>query len=62
MKKLLRSALSGGLVCMAMSCAHNPNVKVETGKYNPDWKVEKWDPDALVKFYKSVGARYFFKK
>ena len=47
---------------MAMSCAHNPNVKVETGKYNPDWKVEKWNPDALVKFYKSVGARYFFKK
>ena len=25
-----------------------------------DWKAENWDPDALVKFYKSVGARYFF--
>lgn len=25
-----------------------------------DWKAEKWDPDALVKFYKSVGAKYFF--
>ena len=24
------------------------------------WKAEEWDPDALVKFYKSVGARYFF--
>ena len=25
-----------------------------------DWKAERWDPDALVKLYKSVGARYFF--
>ena len=25
-----------------------------------DWKAENWNPDALVKFYKSVGARYFF--
>ncbi len=24
------------------------------------WKAENWDPDALVEFYKSVGARYFF--
>ena len=23
------------------------------------WKAEKWDPDQLVEFYKSVGARYF---
>ena len=129
MKKLLRNALSCGIVCMAISCAQNPNVKVETGKYNPDWeslkqwecpewfkdakfgiwahwgpqceaeagdwyarhmyydnhwqgkhhvetygsqseyglkelcrdwKAEEWNPDALVQFYKSVGARYFF--
>jgi len=25
-----------------------------------DWKAEKWDPEALVKFYKRCGARYFF--
>lgn len=25
-----------------------------------DWKAEEWDPDRLVAFYKSVGARYFF--
>lgn len=24
------------------------------------WKAEKWNPDALVKLYKSVGAKYFF--
>lgn len=24
-----------------------------------EWKAEKWDPDQLVAFYKSVGARYF---
>lgn len=24
------------------------------------WKVENWNPDALVKFYKEAGARYFF--
>lgn len=24
------------------------------------WKAEKWDPDALVKLYKRVGAQYFF--
>jgi alpha-L-fucosidase len=24
------------------------------------WKADKWDPDSLVKLYKSVGARYFF--
>jgi len=24
------------------------------------WKAEKWDPSALVKLYKRVGARYFF--
>ncbi len=24
----------------------------------PMWKAEKWDPDALVKFYKNIGARY----
>lgn len=23
------------------------------------WKVEKWDPEKLMKFYKRVGARYF---
>ena len=23
------------------------------------WKAERWDPDSLVRFYKSVGARYF---
>ncbi|MCX2473512.1 alpha-L-fucosidase [Pedobacter sp. MC2016-05] len=23
------------------------------------WKAEKWDPEALVSLYKSVGARYF---
>jgi alpha-L-fucosidase len=25
-----------------------------------DWKAEKWDPEALVKLYKRVGAQYFF--
>jgi alpha-L-fucosidase len=25
-----------------------------------DWKVENWDPEKLVAFYKSVGAQYFF--
>ncbi len=25
-----------------------------------EWEAEEWDPDALVKLYKSVGARYFF--
>lgn len=24
-----------------------------------EWKAEKWDPEALVKLYKEVGARYF---
>ena len=24
-----------------------------------DWKADKWNPDELVSFYKSVGARYF---
>ena len=24
------------------------------------WKAEKWDPEALVAFYKKAGARYFF--
>lgn len=24
----------------------------------PLWKAEKWDPDALVQFYQSIGARY----
>ncbi len=24
------------------------------------WKAEKWEPDSLVRFYKSVGAKYFF--
>ncbi|AOS44588.1 Alpha-L-fucosidase [Lacunisphaera limnophila] len=24
----------------------------------PLWKAERWDPDALVKFYKEIGARY----
>lgn len=24
----------------------------------PMWKAEKWDPDALVRFYKEIGARY----
>ncbi|MDO5447226.1 MAG: alpha-L-fucosidase [Prevotellaceae bacterium] len=24
-----------------------------------DWKAEHWNPDSLVAFYKSVGARYF---
>ena len=24
----------------------------------PRWKAEKWDPDALVAFYKQIGARY----
>jgi len=23
------------------------------------WKAEEWEPDSLVRFYKSVGARYF---
>ncbi|MBQ8283358.1 MAG: alpha-L-fucosidase [Paraprevotella sp.] len=23
------------------------------------WKAEKWDPDSLIRFYKSVGAKYF---
>lgn len=23
------------------------------------WKAEKWDPEALVSLYKSVGAKYF---
>lgn len=26
----------------------------------PDFKAEKWNPDSLLRFYKSVGARYFF--
>ena len=25
-----------------------------------DWKAENWNPEELVAFYKSVGARYFF--
>jgi len=25
----------------------------------PLWKAEKWDPEALMKLYKKVGARYF---
>lgn len=25
----------------------------------PLWKAEKWDPEALMKLYKRVGARYF---
>ena len=25
-----------------------------------DWKGEKWNPEELVKLYKSVGAKYFF--
>ena len=25
-----------------------------------EWTAEKWDPDALVKLYKRVGAQYFF--
>ncbi len=25
----------------------------------PDWKADKFEPDSLVKLYKSVGARYF---
>lgn len=25
----------------------------------PLWKVEKWDPEKLIKLYKRVGARYF---
>ena len=24
------------------------------------WKAERWDPDALIKLYKSVGAQFFF--
>ena len=24
-----------------------------------EWKAEEWEPDSLVRFYKSVGARYF---
>ncbi len=24
-----------------------------------EWKAERWDPDALVAFYKKAGARYF---
>ena len=24
-----------------------------------EWKAEEWQPDSLVRFYKSVGARYF---
>ncbi|MEI6106686.1 MAG: alpha-L-fucosidase [Opitutae bacterium] len=24
----------------------------------PHWKAEHWDPDALVKFYQEIGARY----
>lgn len=24
------------------------------------WKAEQWDPDSLVRFYKRVGAKYFF--
>jgi alpha-L-fucosidase len=24
-----------------------------------EWKAERWDPDALVAFYKQAGARYF---
>ena len=23
------------------------------------WEAEEWEPDSLVRFYKSVGARYF---
>lgn len=25
----------------------------------PDFKAENWDPDSLLRFYKSVGAKYF---
>lgn len=25
-----------------------------------DWKADKWNPEALVELYKSVGAKYFF--
>ena len=24
-----------------------------------EWKAEEWEPDSLIRFYKSVGARYF---
>ena len=24
-----------------------------------EWKAERWEPDSLIRFYKSVGARYF---
>ena len=26
---------------------------------NNEWKAEEWDPDALIKLYKRVGAKYF---
>ena len=26
----------------------------------PRWKAERWNPDRLVKFYKQIGAQYFF--
>ncbi|RMD78031.1 MAG: glycoside hydrolase family 29, partial [Lentisphaerae bacterium] len=27
-------------------------------RFIPMWKAEKWDPDALVKFFKACGARF----
>lgn len=44
---------------------HHRQVYGDPGEYGlkeliRDWKAEEWDPDALVKLYKSVGARYFF--
>lgn len=128
MKKLIKNVLVCGAACIAVSCAQNQNVTVETGKYTPDWenlkqwecpewfkdakfglwahwgpqnqaeagdwyarhlyyedhwqgqhhrrtygspesyglkdlindwKAEEWDPDSLIRLYKSVGAKYF---
>lgn len=44
---------------------HHRRVYGDPGEYGlkeliRDWKAEEWNPDALVKLYKSVGARYFF--
>ncbi len=44
---------------------HHQRVYGSPGEYGlkelcRDWKAENWNPDELVKLYKSVGAKYFF--
>ena len=44
MKKLIKNVLVCGAACIAVSCAQNQNVTVETGKYTPDWEnLKQWE-------------------